>query len=203
MNIIELLTLVISAVSVTLTFVIGALTIWTNVRISKINNIKEYKENNKHITPFELQFRNEDWLYDIIITKDEFYKYDESSQKRIIKWFVKYAETHELKKLLPTSVEIKAEETKPEEPKEDTQEDTTIKPVTVQIGARQVELANPELINVLLSRAAAPDIDIRPGVKLPKSTKSNLRDYPIGSSTITRTPIITDLEDEFDIEEDK
>jgi hypothetical protein len=54
-----------------------------------------------------------------------------------------------------------------------------------------------------LTRTSLPNIDNLPRTKLPKGTKVNLRDYPIGSSIITRTPIITDLEDEFDIEENK
>jgi len=198
----EILTLVLSVISAVGTIIVAIISANTSKKVSKINNIKEYKENNRHITPFELQFRDEEWLYDIIVNKDEFYKYDESSQRRITKWFAKYANTHTLTKLIPVDVETKQEELKPEEPKADKQEAAIEGPVVVQIGARQVELENSELIKTLLSRAALPDISRSPKAKLPKSTKVHLRDYPIGSSTITRTPIITDLEDEFD-EEDK
>ena len=197
--------LLISIISLATTTAVGILTLIINHKISKINNIKEYKENNRHITPFELQFRDEEWLYDLIINKDEFYKYDESSQKRITKWFEKYANTHTLTKLIPVIVEKKEEEQKLAEQKAEKQEDISKgknEEVFVQVGQRRVKIENQEAIKALLSNTPPIDISM-PRARLPKSAQVHLRDYPIGSSTITRTPIITDLEDEFDLEDKK
>ena len=197
----EILTLILSFISAAGTIIVAFISANTSKKVSKINNIKEYKENNRHINPFELQFRDEEWLYDIIVNKDEFYKYDESSQKRIAKWFQKYAETHTLTKLIPVDVETKLEVQKPEEQKE-TEADEQPEEIVTQIGPRQVTIVDPEVIKMIRARQNLANVG-GPRVKLPKGTKVNLRDYPIGSSTITRTPIITDLEDEFDIEDDK
>ena len=196
----EILTLILSALSVAGSILAAVISGRTSKKVSQINNIKEYKENNRHITPFELQFRDEDWLYDIIITKDEFYKYDESSQKRITKWFQKYAATHKLKKFKVVNVDIKEEEEKVEV--KATVKETTKKPKTSAKTTTQVIMPNfrggkATIVNVDLPEAI---IEAR---RQGLTGKATLHEYPIEDSTITPTPIITDLIDEFDEEDNK
>lgn len=192
----EILTLIASILSLIGTIVVAIISGRTSKKVSQINNIKEYKENNRHITPFELQFRDEDWLYDIIITKDEFYKYDESSQKRITKWFQKYAATHKLKKFKVVNVDIKEEEK--------VEVKATVKETTKKQGksTTQVILPNFKEGKVRMVNVELPEAIIearRQGL----TGKATLHEYPIEDSTITPTPIITDLIDEFDEEDNK
>ena len=91
MDIMALLTLIFSGISVIGTIVVGIFVAKTNVKISKISNIKDYKNYEKNITYFELRYKNEQWLYDLL-EKDEFRLYNQKSQKRIFKWWEKYKE---------------------------------------------------------------------------------------------------------------
>jgi len=91
MDIVALLTLIFSGISVIGTIVVGIFVAKTNVKISKISNIKDYKNYEKNITYFELRYKNEQWLYDLL-EKDEFRLYNQKSQKRIFKWWEKYKE---------------------------------------------------------------------------------------------------------------
>jgi len=190
----EIITLVASVLSLIGTIVVAIISGRTSKKVSQINNIKEYKENNRHITPFELQFRDEDWLYDIIITKDEFYKYDESSQKRITRWFQKYAATHKLKKFKVVNVDAKEEEK--------VEVRATVKETSKKQGKTITQVIKPnfrtgkvEMVNVDLP---LPILETR---HLGSAGKATLHEYPIEDSTIIQTPIITDLVDEFDEEE--
>ena len=59
MDIMALLTLIFSGISVIGTIVVGIFVAKTNVKISKISNIKDYKDYEKNITYFELRYKNE------------------------------------------------------------------------------------------------------------------------------------------------
>ena len=83
--------LIISIISLSISFIIGILTAIANIRISKINNAEAYHKYNKQITLFELQFKDEKWLYNILMN-DEFSKYTRESQTKIVKWYKKYLE---------------------------------------------------------------------------------------------------------------
>ena len=100
-TILSIAALVVSAVSIVLSAV-------TNIRTSKINNIKDYKDYEKNITYFELRYKDEQWLYNLI-QNDELRLYNRASQKRIFKWWEKYREKH-LPVLLMEQVEFKKQE---------------------------------------------------------------------------------------------
>ena len=127
--------IILSIISLAITLTVGVLTLVINHRISKINNTKDLHTYQKHITQFELQFRDEDWLYDLIINKDEFDHYDPSSKKRIANWFAKYAKKYPLKKLkiidvdTPTQPVEEVKEEKPTEVQADKEEPKEEKPV--------------------------------------------------------------------------
>jgi len=78
--------LVVSIASAVFTFI-------SAIRVAKISHVKDLHEYEKKITYFELQFKDEMWLYDLF-KNDEFHKYNYKSQKRILKWWKKYQETH-------------------------------------------------------------------------------------------------------------
>jgi hypothetical protein len=108
MDIIALLTLIFSGISVIGTIVVGIFVAITNIKISKISNIKDYKEYEKNITYFELRYKDEKWLYELL-QKDEFRLYSSRSQKRIYKWWEKYQNKH-LAVLLKPEVDFKRSE---------------------------------------------------------------------------------------------
>jgi len=100
--------LIISIISLAATFTVGVLTLIVNHKVSKINNIKDYKEYEKNITYFELRYKDEKWLYELL-QKDEFRLYNSRSQKRIYKWWEKYQNKH-IAVLLKPEVEFKRRE---------------------------------------------------------------------------------------------
>ena len=95
-----MLALIFSGVSVVGTIVIGMITAKTNVKVSKINNLEAVHKFEKKITKFELQFRDELWLAEIL-ENGEFGRYDAKSQKRILKWWLRYQEEHPVLLLNP------------------------------------------------------------------------------------------------------
>lgn len=86
-------TLIISIVSLIVSAAVGAFTIFANIRISKINNIEALKKNNREITGFELQFKDERWL-EKILEDGTFDLYSYKSKQRIIKWWTEYTKYH-------------------------------------------------------------------------------------------------------------
>lgn len=81
--------LIISIISLLATSIIGAFTIIANIKISKISNLKDVHEYQKEITYFELQFKDERWLAEIL-ENGEFKKYSKRSKKKIYKWWKDY-----------------------------------------------------------------------------------------------------------------
>lgn len=80
----------VSLVNAILTSIFGLI---TSLKVSRIENIESHKKFDKNITNFELQFKNERWLADIL-EKDEFGYFNEKSQKRIYNWWVEYTKLH-------------------------------------------------------------------------------------------------------------
>lgn len=108
MDIMALLALIFSGISVVGTIIIGVITARTNIKVSKINNIKDYKDYEKNITYLELMYKDERWLYELLV-RDEFRLYNQKSQKRIYKWWKKYQEKN-IPILLQKQVEFKKHE---------------------------------------------------------------------------------------------
>lgn len=193
--------LIVTLISAAVTFVIGIFTLIINHKISKINNVKDYKENNKHITPFELQFRDEEWLYDLIINRDEFDKYDRSSKKRIALWFQEYAKTHNLKKLKVNIIEQKPVESniEPDEADENAEDCDNEEPVEINlpVGRGKVKLVNTDLAKAITEARLRNSIGSDGRIIIPKG---GIREYPIEDKTIHPTPIIVDIEDVLDEE---
>lgn len=82
--------LIISLISIGLNFIVGGLTILANIRISRISHLESIKKYDKNITNFELQFKDEHWLHNLIETGD-FDFYNIKSKKRICAWWLKYS----------------------------------------------------------------------------------------------------------------
>jgi uncharacterized membrane protein YciS (DUF1049 family) len=59
MDILALLALIFSGISITGTIVIGIFTVRANIKISRINNLEADHKFEKNITKFELQFKDE------------------------------------------------------------------------------------------------------------------------------------------------
>ena len=74
--------LIISIVSLLATSIIGAFTVIANIKISKISNLKDIHEYQKEITFFELQFKDEQWLYSTLRSGD-FKCYSKRSTKSV------------------------------------------------------------------------------------------------------------------------
>ena len=196
--------LILSAISLAITLFVGVFTLIINHRISKINNVKDIHTYQKHITQFELQFRDEKWLYDLIIVRDEFDHYDESSKKRIVKWFAEYASTHELKLLKVDNV-APVEEAKPEEPKSDDQKSDESKPQPEKKNTssknkgrkKSKKAADEALAYDALRRAALLHISGQ-GLVVDPKVATTLHEIKIGDRVIKPTRIVTTIKDEFD-----
>ena len=55
--------LILSIVSLGLSTITSILTIIINAKVGKLNNLEAEHKYKKHITKFELSFKNEDWLF--------------------------------------------------------------------------------------------------------------------------------------------
>lgn len=194
--------IILSVVSLAITLLIGILTLIINHRISKINNTKDLHTYQKHITQFELQFKDEDWLYDLIVVRDEFDHYDPSSKKRIANWFAKYAKKYPLKKLkiididTPAQVieekltDVQAEEEpkeeKPAKPKKNKGRKKKTQGLIIprgRLGEGKVVVVNTDLDKMLMEER------LRQALKSPIVTLHE-------DSKAAR--VITTIEDEFD-----
>ena len=97
--------LILSIVSLGLSTITSILTIIINAKVGKLNNLEAEHKYKKHITKFELSFKNEDWLFNLM-QSDEFHNYDLKSRKLIHKWWKEYSSTYlpeKLKATLPNS----------------------------------------------------------------------------------------------------
>ena len=97
--------LILSIVSLGLSTITSILTIIINAKVGKLNNLEAEHKYKKHITKFELSFKDEDWLFNLM-QSDEFHNYDLKSRKLIYKWWKEYSATYlpeKLKTTLPNS----------------------------------------------------------------------------------------------------
>lgn len=97
--------LILSIASLVFSTISSILTIVINYKLGKHNNLEAEHKYKKHITKFELSFKDEDWLFDLM-TSDEFHNYDLKSRRLIHKWWREYSKTYlpeKLKVRLPDS----------------------------------------------------------------------------------------------------
>ena len=90
--------LMLSIVSLGLSTATGVLTIIINAKIGKLENLEAEHKYKKHITKFELSFKDEEWLFNIM-TSDEFHNYDKKSRRLIFKWWQEYSKVYSPKQL--------------------------------------------------------------------------------------------------------
>ena len=97
--------LILAIVSLGLSTITSILTLIINAKIGKLNNLEAEHKYEKHITKFELSFKDEEWLFNLM-ESDEFHNYDLKSRKLIHKWWMEYSKTYlpaKLEVLLPNS----------------------------------------------------------------------------------------------------
>lgn len=85
--------LIISIISLASTFVLGVFTAFMTFKVKTIEHIESLKKYEKNITNFELQFKDEQWLYNLF-ESGEFDHYNMKSKKRIFKWWHEYMKSH-------------------------------------------------------------------------------------------------------------
>lgn len=93
--------IIISIISLVLSTFCSILTVLINVKISKINNLEAEHKYQKHITKFELSFKDEEWLFNLM-ESDEFQNYDKKSRRLIHKWWLEYSKAY-----LPEKLKVK------------------------------------------------------------------------------------------------
>lgn len=97
--------LILSIVSLGLSTITSILTLIINAKIGRLNNLEAEHKYKKHITKFELSFKDEEWLFNLM-KSDEFHNYDIKSRRLIHKWWREYSKTYlpeKLKATLPNS----------------------------------------------------------------------------------------------------
>lgn len=92
--IISIISLVVSAAGSILTGIV-------NYKVGKFNNLEAVHKYEKKITKFELSFKDEAWLVNLM-QSDEFNNYDEESKQLIHQWWLEYKKEHEPKKAKST-----------------------------------------------------------------------------------------------------
>lgn len=75
----EILIVIITVVS---NIIITGISILANIYITKLSNIDKLHEYKKHMSPFEVEHRPNNWIKDIV-SDDEFLKYDEETKELI------------------------------------------------------------------------------------------------------------------------
>lgn len=85
--------LMMSIASLGLSTATSILTIIINAKIGKLNNLEAEHKYKKHITKFELSFKNEEWLFNLM-QSDEFHNYDRKSRRLIYKWWREYSKAY-------------------------------------------------------------------------------------------------------------
>ena len=97
--------LVLAIASLCLSTFVSILTVILNAKVGRLEHLEAEHKYKKHITKFELSFKNEDWLFNLM-QSDEFHNYDLKSRKLIHKWWREYSSTYlpeKLKATLPNS----------------------------------------------------------------------------------------------------
>ena len=98
--------LMLAIASLGLSTATSILTIIINAKIGKLENLEAEHKYKKHITKFELSFKDEEWLFNLM-QSDEFHNYDNKSRRLIHKWWLEYSKAYlpqKLKVMLPNSL---------------------------------------------------------------------------------------------------
>ena len=90
--------LMLSIVSLGLSTATSVLTIIINAKIGKLENLEAEHKYKKHITKFELSFKDEAWLFNLMAS-DEFHNYDKKSRRLIFKWWQEYSKVYSPERL--------------------------------------------------------------------------------------------------------
>lgn len=93
--------LILAIVSLAFSTATSILTIIINAKIGKLENLEAEHKYKKKITKFELSFKDEEWISNLMAT-DEFHNYDKKSQRLIFKWWHEYSNTY-----LPEKLQVK------------------------------------------------------------------------------------------------
>ena len=93
--------LILSIISLVLSTLTSILTVVINSKVGKLNNLEALHKYKKHITKFELSFKDEEWLFNLM-ESDEFHNYDNKSRRLIHKWWMEYSKTY-----LPERLKVK------------------------------------------------------------------------------------------------
>ena len=88
--------LIVSLISLVLTTITSIFTITINFKIGRLNNLEALHKYEKKITKFELSFKDEPWLNNLMQT-GEFSNYDEESKQLIHQWWLEYKAEHKPK----------------------------------------------------------------------------------------------------------
>ena len=85
--------LIISIISLVTSFIAGIFTAIITFKVGKFEHLEKIKTYEKNITNFELQFKDERWLAEIM-ENGEFDHYNLKSKKRIFCWWEEYKKDH-------------------------------------------------------------------------------------------------------------
>ena len=97
--------LILAIASLCLSTFVSVLTVILNAKVGRLEHLEAEHKYKKHITKFELSFKDEDWLFNLM-QSDEFHNYDLKSRRLIHKWWLEYSKTYlpeKLKATLPNS----------------------------------------------------------------------------------------------------
>ena len=97
--------LILAIASLCLSTFVSVLTVILNAKVGRLEHLEAEHKYKKHITKFELSFKDEEWLFNLM-QSDEFHNYDLKSRRLIHKWWLEYSKTYlpeKLKVQLPDS----------------------------------------------------------------------------------------------------
>ena len=80
--------LIISLISLVMSFASGIFTAFVTLKVGKLNNLEAIHKYQKKITPAQLQFKTKEWFLKLM-DSDEFGYYDTNSQTIILAWWNK------------------------------------------------------------------------------------------------------------------
>ena len=80
--------LIISLISLVMSFTSGIFTAFVTLKVGKLNNLEAIHKYQKKITLDELQFKSKDWFLKLM-ENDEFGNYDRNSQVIMLAWYKK------------------------------------------------------------------------------------------------------------------
>ena len=93
--------LILSIASLCVSTFVSVLTVILNTKVGRLEHLEAEHKYKKHITKFELSFKNEEWLFNLM-TSDEFHNYDNKSRRLIHKWWREYSKIYQPEKLKAT-----------------------------------------------------------------------------------------------------